>query len=1643
MLATALRRQQAESGQRGFTLLELMVAMLVMALIMGAICTAFITGLKTTNGLGTSNANTADVNLLSAYFPSDVMSMAGPTYDPTSTTPTDAITPDGWMEGQSVPGRSICGSDPLDDPLGHGIYSFNSQWDPARSTFDRTVTYSAQGRGADAQLVRRQCTAGASPVMQRAVVAQHFGSDETGNEAEALVGIGCDANTCTLKVNGKDDNGLGTYDYVLTARRRVPGVEDTAPKPPCTPTAPSVTPGFQENFVQWSEPVCDGGDPITTYEVRDTPPGTSNLFSATVFSHTYTGLDNGRDYTYEVRAKNANGWSKWSAESLAGVPAYSPPGPPTVTGSVPGNKRLTISWVPPASDGGKPITGYVIRATNAGGDVVSAPASAAATSGVIIGLENGDPDPLSEIGAYSITVAAVNVVGEGRESAPFGPNVSTKPVSGTPGAPLNVVATAQPDAKGHATVTWNVPLDDGGSFITGYQVSSNLAGFTPVDVPVTVVQINSLPTATAITFFVRACNAVGCGSPSAGSNSVTLTWTPEKIIPAPVLTGTGIAGQGLLSWSAPNLNGSNPVGYRIVLNCTNTSGTTTTTCPRQGEVTNTGSTGTTYTLLSQPAGGVRYTVAAINGRGTGPASDLSNSDILGSVPNEPTSLVAKPTGVQGQVSLTFTPPTNTGGRPIVNYLIDVYRGLANDAISTTALGSPFPKTSPDAAVPVLIDGLEPGYYYQFKVRTFNGVDTSRRSLPSTTSPCSQPPPAACGLLLTPVPNPPTSVIATDPAFASGGISSLRVTPASQPPGTPQVIDYTITCTNCPQPRSYVLNAQVPPEPATYNLTIGAGRNSSGTPLPTALPNGIPLTFTVHARNSIGAGAESVPSAPVTLYGYPAPPSGLVATATGAPGSVLLSWPTPDDGGKPITAYTINAISCGGTCSKKGIIEAAGSASPYLVTGLTNGTPYTFRLTATNDLGTSARGGTATATPITNAQAPVIGIAGATGVSGQAVVRWTPPSDNGGNAITGYRVTASTGEVYNVAGAATATLTVNGLADGPSITFTVQAINSVGASAASAPSNSIVSGTIPGAPTDVSAVATKNSGEIRVTWTAAQAHGPALTQNAITAHCTCTADGTSAATTGPQVSLLMGGLPNGETFTFTVSSSNAFGPGPASAESNVATPIAPPSPPLDVTAAVTSQSGNVVVSWNAPANSNGSPVTSYDVYASTGAVLPSVTDTTVVFGGLDNGASVTFQVQAFNDAGASALSVPSNAVSPRGLPDAPTSVVATPTGISGQVTVSWTVPADNGAAITGYRILDSNGIETTVGPGSSALVTGLDEGTPVSFTVAAINDAGQSPDSSPSGVITPAGVPDAPTNVVATVSAAGTVTLTFNTPNGHGATVTGYTVTIGCTGGTCTRNGQEAAITNGGTVTGLGEGGTASFSVVATNSSGTGVPGTSNTVAIPTKPGAPTGVTAVLTGLRAQVTVSWTLPASTGGSPITGYELVSINTGQTFTFSPPATPTFTVPRATLLLNGVPADGQPVSFKLRAVNMVGPSPDSNSTAVLTLPATANPPAAASITITPTGTPGQVDVAWTAPTNNGRSPIVGYHVTILATGGAKNGAVEDTVIGFPAVTTLRISGLTIGKSYTFKVASRNDVYPPPPAAGRSGASTPYVMT
>ncbi len=232
---------------------------------------------------------------------------------------------------------------------------------------------------------------------------------------------------------------------------------------------------------------------------------------------------------------------------------------------------------------------------------------------------------------------------------------------------------------------------------------------------------------------------------------------------------------------------------------------------------------------------------------------------------------------------------------------------------------------------------------------------------------------------------------------------------------------------------------------------------------TGLTNGTAYTFTVAAINAVGTGSQSAASNSVT------PPTSAGCThhrhrhrrATPRP-SLDLDGPGRPPVVRPSPATWSRPTSAAWPRPPR---PSTSTATTETVTGLTNGTAYTFTVAAINAVGTGRQSAASNSvTPATTPGAPTIGTA--TSGNASATVTWTAPASNGGSAITGYVVTpyiggtAQTAQTFN---STATTETVTGLTNGTAYTFKVAAINSVGTGAQSAASNSVTPATAAGRP----------------------------------------------------------------------------------------------------------------------------------------------------------------------------------------------------------------------------------------------------------------------------------------------------------------------------------------------------------------------------------------------------------------------------------------------------------------------------------------------------------------------------------------------------------------------------------------------------
>jgi alpha-tubulin suppressor-like RCC1 family protein len=201
-----------------------------------------------------------------------------------------------------------------------------------------------------------------------------------------------------------------------------------------------------------------------------------------------------------------------------------------------------------------------------------------------------------------------------------------------------------------------------------------------------------------------------------------------------------------------------------------------------------------------------------------------------------------------------------------------------------------------------------------------------------------------------------------------------------------------------------------------------------------LVNGTAYTFRVTATNSAGTGAPSAASNSVT----PAAPQSITFTNPGA----QYFGTTPI-----LTATTTSGLPVSFASSTTDVCTVtAGGALTFVIAG-------SCTITADQSGNGAFLPATRSSQTFTvNAvvpDAPTIGTA--TAGDAQATVAFAAPASNGGSAITGYTVTSNPGGFTGTA--AVGPITVTGLANGTSYTFTVRASNSAGSGAASAASNS--------------------------------------------------------------------------------------------------------------------------------------------------------------------------------------------------------------------------------------------------------------------------------------------------------------------------------------------------------------------------------------------------------------------------------------------------------------------------------------------------------------------------------------------------------------------------------------------------------------
>ena len=181
---------------------------------------------------------------------------------------------------------------------------------------------------------------------------------------------------------------------------------------PSAPQHLSAAPGDGRVTLSWQAPASDGGAASDGYEYRyaeglSVPAETAWASAGTDLAVTVSGLANGREHAFAVRAVNDAGEGPAATATAMPQAAATVPGMPRNLLAAPGDGQVTLTWRAPASDGGAAITGYEYRYAEG----LSVPADTAwASAGTdlrvtVSGLANGRE--------HAFAVRAANRVGEG------------------------------------------------------------------------------------------------------------------------------------------------------------------------------------------------------------------------------------------------------------------------------------------------------------------------------------------------------------------------------------------------------------------------------------------------------------------------------------------------------------------------------------------------------------------------------------------------------------------------------------------------------------------------------------------------------------------------------------------------------------------------------------------------------------------------------------------------------------------------------------------------------------------------------------------------------------------------------------------------------------------------------------------------------------------------------------------------------------------------------------------------------------------------------------------------------------------------------------------------------------------------------
>jgi titin len=1248
------------------------------------------------------------------------------------------------------------------------------------------------------------------------------------------------------------------------------------------------------------------------------------------------------------------------------VALTSVPNPPTnvLTGLYPNG--IGLSFTPPIVTGGY-ISGYEVFATSNGG--VSYYTKTGFSSPIIVpGLTPGT--------TYTVTMKAKNAKGQ------------SAAVSGTPASivykilpdpPTAIVGSMYP--VGNATginVAFTNPVNTGGGvdlyYASALDITSTQNTISSSNAVSPVFLSSGLVPGTTYRFTVYSQNAAGSSVVSTSVGTLLYQVPPSS---APTITSLALTPAGnpigiLVGFTPPTNTGGGITDYITNLYNGNLGiGAATSTIGTSSPIIV--STGLT------PGNAYSFRVTGRNSGGTGPLSVYSTI-VYKTLPGAPTltGLSLYPSGNPFGIQVSFSPPSNLGGG------IDTYTAFLYSSSVLIASTS-------NVVSPIIFTGLTPGSFYNTNVVAINAGGTSATSVGSTIQykTLPNPPTNVTGVLYPPNNATGINVSFNYPSYTGGGVEQY-VASAIDISGTASTV--TVQGTNS-------------------TLFLSAG-----------LVIGKTYQFTVYSQNAAGNSIPSTSASSLIFQNIAGPPTGVttVLTPAGNPSGVSVSFTPPAfTGGGTINGYTATAYS-----SVVAIASATGASSPIVVSTLTPGVTYNFVVTAINAAGSSQGSLSSLITYKTLPTVPtnVFGSLSPVGAAKGINVSFTYPSNLGGGVDTYYAL------AYDTLGIQSTVLVSNtnspvfistsaGIVPGTTYSFGVYAKNAGGTTGSTLSGTSLLYQIPPSAPLSLTTVLTPTENPYGIT---ASFSIPSNLGGGINSYTISVFSGATfiASQTGTAFSYLFStpttSLVPGTTYNFYANAVNTGGSGASSITSAIVYKTLPDAPTNVAGALYPVGAGTGInITFSYPANLGGGVDLYYAMAIDTAATASTVLSTSATSPifintamGLIPGTTYKFAVFSKNAGGSSGSTISGTTLFYQTLPTAPTITAtlldppANPTGVM----VSFNAPSNTFGGITNYTANAYTGttlVASSIGTVSPIKISSLTAGTSYNYTVAAINTAGIGVSSiyttlvyyTQPGLVTGVSValqpPANPTGV----------NVSF-TPGATGGGALTYTARA-YTGTTVTSSGSNTVSPV--YITSLTPGTSYNFTVTAANVAVSGLSTTSVAYTYYTNPSLPQSITSTVGySIGSQKAyISWTAPATTGGSAITSYTITSN----------PAAYSNTVGSGTtnVTTTAVLTNGTGYTFTVVATNGAGLTSSATS-------GSATPYGLAGQTTGLSVSSGvnQLYLSWSAAAANGKT-ITNYKIS--QTGGSANTYTLGNVLSYT------VTGLATQTSYTFTVAATND--------------------